>query len=437
MQTIFDIQPNDLKEPQTKVTTDKNTNFEIPLRLVFLGNVDSGKTTLVSVLSKQKLDDGKGSARINIFKHPHERNSGRTSAIAMEFCHINKRRLMLIDLCGHERYLKTTLFGLNLTKPDYCLIVIGANMGISKMTLEHITMAVSLGYKIIVCLTKVDISPEHVTNNTIKSIQHIFNQYHKSVSVLNLFKVATLDNDLLQNIINESVPLIKLSNVKGSGIGKLKSLIKKLPLIREFNETSKTEFTVDDYFHLKGIGLVLSGTIAKGSLSIGDKLELGTDKNNGFSTIEIKTIYHDDKPVPILPAGQHCTIGIKVNKNNKNKQKIYVRKGMVAIDPVLAEIGKARRFTANIIVLHHQTTIMDCRKTGEGRGYQAIIHCNGIRQSAEITKIYNDVGYIRSGDKVKAEFRFLYHDEYLTLNETFIFREGRSRGIGTIIEINN
>ena len=40
----------------------------------------------------------------------------------------------------------------------------------------------------------------------------------------------------------------------------------------------------------------------------------------------------------------------------------------------------------------------------------------------DLLKIYNEDGYIRSGDKVSAEFRFLYHDEYLTPNETFIFR---------------
>ena len=419
---------------------------KIPLRLVFLGNVDSGKTTLVSVLSKNCLDNGKGSARASIFKHPHEKNSGRTSSIAMEFCKINKRRSILIDLCGHERYLKTTLFGLNLSKPDYCLLIIGANMGISKMTLEHITMAVSLGYRIIICITKVDISPKHVTENTIKSIVHILEKYGKKVVILNPYRISKIEPNELNNIVDNQVPLISLSNVKGNGIGKLKSLLTRLPAIRTYNKNGETEFAVDDHFNLKGIGLVLSGTILKGSLAIGDKLELGTDKNNNFAAIEVKTIYFEDQPVKLLTAGQHCTMSIKIsninsrktNKNNKNKKKIQqlsIRKGMVAVDPKLVEIGKARRFKANIHILHHQTTIRDCRETTDGRGYQSIVHCNGVRQSAEITKIYNEEGYIRSGDKVAAEFRFLYHDEYLTLNETFIFREGRSRGIGTITEI--
>jgi len=47
----------------------------------------------------------------------------------------------LLDMCGHEKYLKTTMFGLTSLYPDYCMIVVAANMGPSKMTREHIEIA--------------------------------------------------------------------------------------------------------------------------------------------------------------------------------------------------------------------------------------------------------------------------------------------------------
>ena len=427
--------------------TNNNTK-DIPLRLVFLGNVDSGKTTLVSVLSNNKLDNGKGEARANIFRHPHEKASGRTSAIAMKFCNINKRKSILIDLCGHERYLKTTLFGLNLTHPDYCFIVVAANMGVSKMTIEHITMAISLGYRLVICITKMDISPVHVTQNTLKTINILLmDKMKKNVVILNNFRVATMSNEHLEDIVTNYVPVVKISNVKGSGIGKLKSLINRLPAIRKYNSEGETEFIVDDYFHLKGIGLVLSGTVIKGNLAVGDKLELGTNKNNEFRSIEVRSLYVDNKPINTISAGHHCTIGIRLNNknnnNNKNKNKknlineLNVRRGMVAVDPKLVEESRTRNFTADIYILHHQTTITDNRDNHSRRGYQAIIHCNGIRQTAEMTKIYNETGFIRSGDSVRADFKFCYHDEYLKVGERFIFREGWSRGIGKIISINN
>ena len=42
-----------------------------------------------------------------------------------------------IDLAGHERYLKTTVFGLTGNMPDYSMIMLGANMGVQKMTKER------------------------------------------------------------------------------------------------------------------------------------------------------------------------------------------------------------------------------------------------------------------------------------------------------------
>ena len=47
-----------------------------------VGNVDSGKSTLVGVLTKGILDDGRGSSRSKVFNYPHENLTGRTSSIA-------------------------------------------------------------------------------------------------------------------------------------------------------------------------------------------------------------------------------------------------------------------------------------------------------------------------------------------------------------------
>lgn len=68
----------------------------------------------------------------------------------------------MIDLCGHEKYLKTTMFGLSGLYPHYAMLVVGANMGISRITKEHIGIAVSLKIPIFVVITKVDIAPPNV-----------------------------------------------------------------------------------------------------------------------------------------------------------------------------------------------------------------------------------------------------------------------------------
>ena len=146
------------------------------IRVAVVGNVDSGKSTLTSVLTKSILDDGRGSARLRVFNYSHEAKNGRTSSIANEIMGFDehghqifpehfvanknkywseimaktKKVVSLIDLCGHEKYLKTTMLGMVGLVPDYVMIVVGANMELSKMTKEHLGIALASVFCILI-----------------------------------------------------------------------------------------------------------------------------------------------------------------------------------------------------------------------------------------------------------------------------------------------
>lgn len=404
--------------------------MEQSLRVVFVGNVDSGKSTLISVLSKKKLDNGRGLARQSVFNHPHETESGRTSSISMEFCKISNKKSILIDLCGHEKYLKTTLFGLNLTRPDYCILVIGANMGISKMTIDHLNSALALGFNIIICLTKIDICPKHILKATVDNIKKLCERYKKHIINYNENTYNVINNDLKNK--NSIIPFIQISNVTGEGINHLENLISKLNPINKYLLDERTEYVIDNYYNVKGVGLVVAGTITRGTVSVGDKLFLNISKNNSFTEIGVKSIYNEEScPTNKLVAGQHCTINIKESNKKKTLTKNDLQKGMVIVSKNSCTL--AREFIAIVYIFHHQTTIT--KKSEKKSGFQPIINCNGIRQSAEMVDIYNKSGLLRSNDKCKVRFKFMYHKEYLINNSKFIFREGTTRGIGKIIEI--
>jgi len=81
-----------------------------------------------------------------------------------------------------------------------------------------------------------------------------------------------------------------------------------------------------------------------------------------------------------------------------------------------------REFEAEILVLYHSTTISS--------NYQAVVHCGVAQQTARILDI--DKEYIRTGDKAKVRFRFMYWPEYLKEGSRLIFREGRTKGIGRV-----
>ena len=80
------------------------------------------------------------------------RNHAHRWTEVMEKC---DHSVTLIDLCGHEKYLKTTLFGLTGLMPDYCMLVVGSNMGVQMMTREHISIACALNIPMFVAVTKV------------------------------------------------------------------------------------------------------------------------------------------------------------------------------------------------------------------------------------------------------------------------------------------
>ncbi len=56
----------------------------IDLRIAVLGGVDAGKSTLLGVLTQGEMDNGRGKARLNLFRHLHEVQTGRTSCISLD-----------------------------------------------------------------------------------------------------------------------------------------------------------------------------------------------------------------------------------------------------------------------------------------------------------------------------------------------------------------
>ena len=152
----------------------------IELRVCVLGSADVGKSTLLGVLTQGQLDNGRGSARLNMFRHLHEVQTGRTSSISHETLGLDSRGqpvnyvdeiaengggaasklITFVDLAGHQKYLRTTISGLTGYAPHYAMLVVSASAGIVPMTQEHLGIAVALQVPFFVMLTKVDVTPK-------------------------------------------------------------------------------------------------------------------------------------------------------------------------------------------------------------------------------------------------------------------------------------
>jgi GTPase len=130
------------------------------LTFATLGSVDAGKSTLIGTILSGKLDNGNGQNRKLVARFIHEESTGKTSSISTHSIkNFNKtdKSVIFVDLCGHQKYLKTTLFGVMGYCPDYAILVIGSNHGITKMTREHMKILYYLKVPMIIALTKTDI----------------------------------------------------------------------------------------------------------------------------------------------------------------------------------------------------------------------------------------------------------------------------------------
>ena len=232
------------------------------------------KTTLISVIANNILDNGRGLARKRVLKHNHEQESGRTSSITHTYFRTdNDRIISFVDLAGHEKYYKTTIFGANCCSLDYIVVLVGANMGVSLMTREHLLLTFILKLPFMIIITKTDIAPKNVLENTINDIEKVIKKYkpeHK-LSIIEDESKFTLFNKAHINPRKE-VPYIKISNTNGTNIPLLTNYFKSLDIYHNWLDLTNNQsyFTVEDIYLVNGVGVVISGTITQGVINKGD-----------------------------------------------------------------------------------------------------------------------------------------------------------------------
>ena len=418
-----------IKNLKVKSTeTIKPENIKPEIRIGVLGNVDSGKSSTIGVITKNILDDGKGYARSLVMKHPHEKETGRTSDVSQLYIQNEGCVIDFIDLAGHEKYLKTTMHGISGYLVDYALIVINANTGIQKMTREHLGLVLSMKIPIIVIYTKVDIAPKNVIKENLKCIEEFFKKRTKTKRV-NIIDNANYDSktseilDNYKNNIYSSVPLFSISNVTGSGVENMKKFIHSLPELNKYSDRydESPNFIIDRKYIVSGIGLVISGVLKYGTIKKGDVLHLGPIDNK-YIKVFIRSIHNNFREnIDKLYAGQGGCLNIKtVNTKDIVKRKT-IRKGA----RLVGECSIYKRFVSKVKILHHPTTIT--------KKYQPTIHCGPVSQCARIIDMNKE--YLRSHDEAEITFEFMYRPEIIEKGCNFVFREGLTKGIGVIDEI--
>ena len=435
----------------------------VELRIAVIGNVDAGKSTMLGVLTKGGLDDGRGKARVNLFRHKHEIESGRTSSVGMEImgfdskgrpvhnaagpgqepgrkmsweevCARSSKVISFIDLAGHERYLKTTVFGMTGCLPDFVMLMVGANAGLIGMSKEHLGIALALSVPVVVCITKIDMTPAHVLETTLKQLTKILKSPGCRKAPVFVNDMGQVVESALRLETERICPIFQISNVTGLNLDLLRNFLNILPQAStaKFQVNQPFEFQISDIFSVPFVGTVVSGVVLAGSCKVGDTALLGPDSLGQFVTTSIRSIQRKRVNVDGAIAGQSVSFALKKIRRNQ------VRKGMVMVARTDVAPKSYMEFDAEILCLYHSTTL--------SVGSCMVLHAASIRQTVRIVGIAkldgkptiatggadNGKPVVRTGDRAKLRLQFIRYPEYVKPGMKLITREGKTKLIGVV-----
>jgi len=237
------------------------------------GHIDHGKTSLIKALTGRETDTLK-----------EEKERGISINLGFTFFDLpSGRRAGIIDVPGHEKFVKNMLAG--VSSVDVVLLVIAADEGIMPQTREHFEILKLLNVKKgIIVLTKADL----VDEEWLEMIKEEMKEEFKGT--------------FLQN-----APIHAVSSKTKQGI---EALINDVDKMTEEVEAKDTEghfrLPIDRVFSVSGFGTVVTGTVISGRVKEGDIVELYPSK----VVTKVRGIQVHENSVKIAEAGQRCAINV-------------------------------------------------------------------------------------------------------------------------------
>lgn len=205
------------------------------------GHVDHGKSALIRALTGIETDRLK-----------QEKQRGITIELGFAWFDLpDGRRAGIIDVPGHERFVKNMLAG--AAGIDVVLLVVAADEGVMPQTKEHLAILQLLGVQTgIVVITKTDLVDEEMLE----------------------LADMTID-EALEGTFLQAAPRVRVSVVSGQGLEELRQVLADIVTSTPARpRRSFSRLPVDRVFVLKGFGTVITGTLLDGTLKEGDQVLL-------------------------------------------------------------------------------------------------------------------------------------------------------------------
>ena len=231
----------------------------------------------------------------------------RGISIELGFAHLDlsqNLRVGLVDVPGHERFIKNMLAGVGGI--DFVLFVIASDESIKPQTREHFDICRLLAIpRGIVVLTKADLVDK---------------------DILELVRLEV--DEFVKGSFLENAAVIPVSSLTGYGIQELRGEIQKLALaVQEKDATQHFRLPIDRAFSMRGFGTVVTGTLISGAVKAEQDVELFP----GGRKLRVRGVQVHGKSVARASAGQRTALNLAGVETSE------LRRGMM-----LAEAGQLK-----------------------------------------------------------------------------------------------
>jgi selenocysteine-specific elongation factor len=296
----------------------------MPLTVGTAGHIDHGKTWLVRALT------GKDTDRL-----PEEQARGISIDLGYAPLELaDGRRLSLVDVPGHERFVHTMIAG--ATGIDLFLLVIDAQEGARTQTHEHLAVLRLLG------------------------IEH---------GVVAVTKSDAVDEETLALAVEEAHELVPGAEVVpvsakiGAGLDELRAALGRVP-VTERDSARATRLYVDRVFTLQGVGTIATGTLWSGTIAPGDRLRVEPSGH----VVRVRSVQVHDTPVEAAEAGQRVAVNLPtVERRDLGRGDVLVEPGHYPVsyrlDILLEELAEIPA----AVTVHIGTQAVPARVARTGR----------------------------------------------------------------------
>ncbi len=269
------------------------------------GHIDHGKSALVEVLTGTNPD-----------RLEEEKRRGITIDLGFAFLEVGEVRLGLVDVPGHERFVRNMLAGVGGI--DLVLLVVAADESIKPQTREHFDICRLLAIpRGVVALTKSDlVDPE----------------------MLGLVRLEV--EEFLRGSFLEGAPIVPVSGRTGQGVEELKQeLVRVASQVLGKDASRYFRLPIDRAFAMKGFGTVVTGTLVSGQVKPEDEAEMFPARRS----VRIRGVQSGGRAIERAVAGQRTAL------NLAGVELAEVARGMVLASP--ARFEPTRRLDARVSLL--------------------------------------------------------------------------------------